>query len=189
MQLQFPGPDALPEPYLSEYRSEKAKEAQRLRKKHQKEKVLQARREAEATRRKEEATNISQQEAQRRQEHEQQQAAIQAQTAEQIRQSREGGLCQMLEKYVGQTIGVNHSDPAKIEPATLVGVNADCFTVRIAEGMLCHFPLRVVLSATTAVADGTIQIGGFFATREYQIVIQVYHMVIYEGSVGVSFEM
>lgn len=101
----------------------------------------------------------------------------------------EESLSQLLKQYVGEMVGVNHSDPAKVEPATLVAVNADFFSVQIPDGLLCHFPLRMVLSVTTGSSGGSVQTGGFFSKREYQVVIQVYHMVIYTGAVGVSFEM
>ena len=74
----------------------------------------------------------------------------------------------VLRPHVGAFIGINYRRAAACEPAMLVNVTADHFTVRSADtALLYHFPLRMVLSAVEA-EGGRMSLRGHVLTAGVQ---------------------
>lgn len=99
-----------------------------------------------------------------------------------------GELLDVFKRHMNEPIGINYRTPDKIESAVLVGISTHHFSVLSKEKLLYHFPFRVVLSATEA-QRGVATAGGVFSTKYYRLIVQVLHMVIYKGAVGVGISL
>jgi hypothetical protein len=103
--------------------------------------------------------------------------------AEQLRQAGKLDLRSVLASHTGSAIGMNLKDPVKVSEVTLVDVQADHFAVE-SEGVLVRTPYAQVLRATEAVQGSKVKPSAF--GRSYDLVLEVFHMVVYKGAVGVG---
>ena len=82
----------------------------------------------------------------------------------------------LLKKYEGQTIGINHDSPAKIKGADLVKVGDDFFSILLMdEKLIKSYPLRTITSiieGLNGVSDGNME-----EKSKFPIVILVHHPV------------
>ena len=94
-------------------------------------------------------------------------------------------MYKLLEKYINQEIGINVESPTRYQKAKLVEVTEDYLTVLLEKkGIYFTFPLRWVLNIITA-KGGNVSIG--VLGKDYPVVIEVYHLVVYSGGIGVGF--
>lgn len=121
--------------------------------------------------------------AQQQKEHEQ---ARVIKLAAELRKTGQLDLRSVLAPYAGSAIGMNVKDPVKVSEVTLVEVQADHFTVEH-EGLLVRTPFAQVLRATEAVQGSKVKPSAF--GRSYDLVVEVFHMVVYKGAVGVGFSV
>jgi len=80
----------------------------------------------------------------------------------------------LLKKYEGQTIGINHDSPTEIKGADLIKVGGDLFSILlIDEKLLKSYPLRTITSViegVNGVSDGNME-----EKSKFSIVILVHH--------------
>jgi hypothetical protein len=101
-----------------------------------------------------------------------------------LRSSGTMSMRDVLEHYCGQRIGINATDPSRIDPATLVGVQGGCFVVQTS-GLTVHIPYsQIIKIATSDSAD--ISVGFFGFGGNYSLIIRVFDFGIYKGAIGVS---
>ncbi len=103
-------------------------------------------------------------------------------------QPRKGTLRELFTTYIGQTIGINYKSPTKYEEADLIEAEDEyIFVVGKETGLKYYFQYTVILGVTgteTAIVVG----GGMFSNQKtFPLVIQVNHLIVYGGSVGISF--
>ena len=83
----------------------------------------------------------------------------------------------LLKKYEGQTIGINHDSPTEIKAADLIKVGDDLFSILlIDEKLLKSYPLRTITSVIEGVnglSDGNME-----EKLKFSIVILVHHPVL-----------
>jgi hypothetical protein len=97
-----------------------------------------------------------------------------------------GDLPTLFHRYLNSQVGINFRTPDKFETAALIGVEQDHFTICDQQVEVCyHFPYRMVLSVAEPRAGAKISTG--FFSKKHRLLIQVYHMVIYKGAVGIGF--
>lgn len=106
--------------------------------------------------------------------------------AEELRQVGKLDFRCLLVPRIGSAIGMNVKDPVKVSEVTLVDVQADHFTVEH-EGLLVRTPFSQILRATEAVEGSKVKPLAF--GRSYHLVVEVCHMVVYKGAVGVGFSV
>jgi len=82
----------------------------------------------------------------------------------------------LLKKYEGQTIGINHDSPTEIKGADLIKVGEDLFSILLMEEKLIKsYPLRTITSiieGLNGVSDANME-----ETSKFSIVILVHHPV------------
>jgi ribosomal protein L37E len=82
----------------------------------------------------------------------------------------------LLKKYEGQTIGINHDSPTEIKGADLIKVGDDLFSILLMdEKLLKSYPLRTITSViegVNGVSDGNME-----EKSKFSIVILVHHPV------------
>ncbi|HUU49784.1 MAG TPA: hypothetical protein VMW81_02345 [Nitrospinota bacterium] len=82
----------------------------------------------------------------------------------------------LLKKYEGQTIGINHDSPTEIKGADLIKVGDDLFSILLMdEKLIKSYPLRTITSViegVNGVSDGNME-----EKSKFSIVIQVHHPV------------
>ena len=82
----------------------------------------------------------------------------------------------LLKKYEGQTIGINHDSPTEIKGADLVKVGDDLFSILLMdEKLIKSYPLRTITSiieGLNGVSDGNME-----EKSKFSIVILVHHPV------------
>ena len=84
----------------------------------------------------------------------------------------------LLKKYVGQTIGINYDNSAKIASAELFEVNNEYLTVAVeAKKLRYHFPLPTVLSIIEGASEEGVPTGA--ANEVYAAVIKIYPLVLF----------
>ena len=83
----------------------------------------------------------------------------------------------LLKKYEGQTIGINHDSPTEIKGADLIKVGDDLFSILLVEEKLIKsYPLRTITSiieGVNGVSDGNIE-----ENSKFSLVILVHHPVL-----------
>jgi hypothetical protein len=90
----------------------------------------------------------------------------------------------ILKKYVGQTIGINFKQPKGYEYAELVEVSDDHLSVKDPEtGITFHFPLRWIMNIVESEAGLSL---GTFSKKDYPVLVEVFHLVVYSGAAGVG---
>lgn len=91
-------------------------------------------------------------------------------------------LPDLLTAFIGQKIGINLTDPAKMNGARLVRSCKDHFVVEY-EGKEVYIPnsqiIRVIRSTNGLVSSGVF-------SSDYPLIIKVFDFVIYKGAVGVG---
>jgi hypothetical protein len=92
-------------------------------------------------------------------------------------------LLESLRPYVAQTIGVNAKDPTKVIEVVLFGVQGDHIEIEY-DGMVMKIPAMQILRITLPAPGHSIKTSVF--GKEYNLVIEIFHMVIYKGSVGIG---
>ena len=91
---------------------------------------------------------------------------------------------EVLKKYEQQEIGINLSNPTKIAPAILEKASEDYFTVKDNQkGLIFHYPYRSIILIAEGEGGSPIKSGGFFA-QSFPVLIQVNHLIVYEGVQG-----
>ena len=131
--------------------------------------------------------------------------------------SRQGsGLADLFRIYLGWFIGLNLTDPKEFDVGQLVRVESDFFGVKLRGGEdIFHYPYTQVVSVAESMAqieckiqkpiDRTIKQGAlskFFNGNvqdappdwvkvkiEVPLLVEVNHLIVYKGSVGVSVSM
>jgi ribosomal protein L37E len=82
----------------------------------------------------------------------------------------------LLKKYEGQTIGINHDSPTEIKGADLIKVGDDLFSILLMdEKLIKSYPLRTITSViegVNGVSDGNME-----EKSTFSIVILVHHPV------------
>ena len=82
----------------------------------------------------------------------------------------------LLKKYEGQTIGINHDSPTEIKSADLIKVGDDLFSILLMdEKLIKSYPLRTITSViegVNGVSDGNTE-----EKSKFSIVILVHHPV------------
>ncbi|MBW1856930.1 MAG: hypothetical protein JRI42_01430, partial [Deltaproteobacteria bacterium] len=82
----------------------------------------------------------------------------------------------LLKKYEGQTIGINHDSPTEIKGADLIKVGEDFFSILlIEEKLIKSYPLRTITSIIEGL-NGTSD-ANMEETSKFSIVILVHHPV------------
>jgi ribosomal protein L37E len=80
----------------------------------------------------------------------------------------------LLKKYEGQTIGINHDSPTKIKGADLIKVGDDLFSILLAdEKLIKSYPLRTITSiieSVNGVSDANME-----ENSKFSVVILVHH--------------
>jgi len=83
----------------------------------------------------------------------------------------------LLKKYEGQTIGINHDSPTEIKGADLIKVGDDLFSILLAdEKLIKSYPLRTITSiieGVNGVSDANME-----ENSKFSIVILVHHPVL-----------
>jgi len=83
----------------------------------------------------------------------------------------------LLKKYEGQTIGINHDSPTEIKGADLIKVGDDLFSILLAdEKLIKSYPLRTITSiieSVTGVSDANME-----ENSKFSVVILVHHPVL-----------
>lgn len=103
-------------------------------------------------------------------------------------QPRKGTLRELFTRYLGQDIGINYKSPTTYEEAKLLEAENEYFYVLGKEtGLKYYFPYSVILSITGT--ETAIVVGGnmFIRGKTFPLLIQVNHLIVYSGSIGVSF--
>lgn len=120
--------------------------------------------------------------------------AVQAQKASEEAASKQqqrdtamehGSACMrdLLRPYVGHRIGINITKAWEPEPAELIGIQEEFFSVRC-DNLNHHVPYRQILRVVEAVSGPVTT--GTFGNQHYSIVITVFDLVIPKGAVGVG---
>ena len=92
---------------------------------------------------------------------------------------------EILKKYVNQEIGINVQLPNMYKKAKLVSVFDDYFSVFEEDTKLTtHFNFQVIMNIKEA--EGGIRTGIIFG-KNYPLLIEVNHLIVYSGFVGMSF--
>ena len=93
-------------------------------------------------------------------------------------------LAVLLTRYISRYVGINYRGTKKFERALLTRVSDDFLTIFAEEKQTnITFPLRHVLSIVEA--EKGVSTGVIFRD-EFCVVIEVFHVVVYSGAVGVS---
>lgn len=90
-------------------------------------------------------------------------------------------IADLLRASVGEKIGINAANPSEIEPAVLLDAQNDFFTVQIGD-LLYHLPYSSVIRIVTA-SGSSVSVGAILK-NQYRLVVKVFDLVIYKGSVG-----
>lgn len=102
--------------------------------------------------------------------------------------NNDASIANVFSRYMNSMIGVNYRNPEKYEAVILVAVSEDHFTIQeINDGLLYHFPFRAVLAVVEPQPGDSVSTGAIFS-KHYRLVVQVFHMVIYKGAIGVGYE-
>jgi hypothetical protein len=88
-----------------------------------------------------------------------------------------------LTQFLGSEVGMNVRDPSKVVSTTLRSVQADHFAVEY-DGLLVRTPYSQIIRVSSPVGGGALKAGIFGGS--YNLVIEVFHLIIYKGSVGVG---
>ena len=82
----------------------------------------------------------------------------------------------LLKKYEGQTIGINHDSPTEIKGADLIKVGDDLFSILLMdEKLIKSYPLRTITSVIEGVNG--VSDGNMAEKSKFSIVILVHHPV------------
>ncbi|MDI6767102.1 MAG: hypothetical protein QME52_09800 [Bacteroidota bacterium] len=95
---------------------------------------------------------------------------------------------ELLQKYVGQDIGINFKEVKKYDYAKLLTVETDYFTVQDPETNIRYsYSFRWLLNVVEG--EGGISTVGVFSSKNFPVCIEVFHLVVYSGAggVGISF--
>ena len=92
----------------------------------------------------------------------------------------------MLKKHIRREIGINYdqNEPDKYNKALLKSIGADHFVVEGKNDLSYYIPFRYILNIVEPTHGDTIAVG--ILLRKFSILVQIYHMVIYKGAIGVS---
>jgi hypothetical protein len=88
---------------------------------------------------------------------------------------------------------MNLHEPKKLDYATLLKVGEDHLSVLDEDsGLIYHFPLSWVINvieASGGIATTGASLFGFSISskKEYRVIIEVFHLVVYSGAAGVLF--
>jgi hypothetical protein len=96
----------------------------------------------------------------------------------------QNNMNELLQKYIGQNIGINFREFTKYEFAKLIKVETDYFTVENTETNISYnYSFNWVLSVIES--DGKLSTG-FFSRKKFPVCIEVYHLVVYSGATGIG---
>lgn len=94
----------------------------------------------------------------------------------------------ILQRYVGQNIGINFKEVKEFDTVQLLKVTEEYFTVQVPKSQIMRsYPYAWVLSITEA--DGGLSSGSTFwmNKKSFPVCVEVFHLVVYSGGVGISF--
>lgn len=90
---------------------------------------------------------------------------------------------QVFAPHAGTNIGMNVKDPSRFDGVVLVSVQVDHFVVS-SEDLLVRTPYSQILRVTEAAGTGGVKATTF--GRPYSVIVEVFHLVVYKGAVGLS---
>ena len=93
-------------------------------------------------------------------------------------------IADLIRGCIGERIGINVVDPAEAETAMVISVQQEFFTVEIKD-FLYHVPFSSVLRIVAAANGSALK--GALNHYPHRLVVKVFDLVIYKGSVGVGF--
>ena len=83
----------------------------------------------------------------------------------------------LLKKYEGQTVGINHDNPTEIKGADLIKVGDDLFSILLAdEKLIKSYPLRTIISIIEGVNG--VSNANMEENSKFSIVILVHYPVL-----------
>lgn len=93
--------------------------------------------------------------------------------------NRKHTMKRILEKYLGEEIGINYDKPFKIDDVTLVGVEADYFSITDHDkGYTHHFTYQSIVQIIEH--EGGVDVGGLFTHHKHHtVVLKVGHVMEY----------
>jgi len=93
-------------------------------------------------------------------------------------------LAFLLTRYIDREIGINHKEPKEFSSAVLSQVTDDFISVYLPEKQITiSYPLQYVLNVVEAERGIST---GFFFGKQYVVLIEVFHLIVYNGAVGVG---
>lgn len=93
----------------------------------------------------------------------------------------------LLNEHVEYMIAINATDPVKLESCGLKSVNTEYFSVVTQKGLLVHIPLSRIISIIENNEGGGVKVGGGFNKAVARVVVQVEHMIVYNGGSAIGF--
>lgn len=88
----------------------------------------------------------------------------------------------VLAPYVDCEIGMNIRDPVKVVGVKLVSVQSDHFAVSH-DGLVVRLPYSQILRVSEPTEGNAVAVGW---GSSYLLLIEVFHMVVYKGAVGIG---
>ncbi|QXM08695.1 hypothetical protein KP002_17270 [Geomonas subterranea] len=88
----------------------------------------------------------------------------------------------LLYKYVGEFVGVNHNNPTEYDKALLISVNDEFFSISsdINSGIIHHYPYNAIMSVLQTVSDEHI----IKSIPDCKLLIQIQRLIVYKGASG-----
>ena len=92
---------------------------------------------------------------------------------------------ELLQKYIGENIGINFKNVKRYDYAKLIKVEKDYFAVEDSRSRITYsYSYTSILNIIEA--DGGLSSGSFFDKRKYPVCIEVYHLLVYSGAMGIG---
>ena len=90
---------------------------------------------------------------------------------------------EILQKYRGQSIGINLDKVTQPRAAQLMEVGDDYFTIWApSRNIAYHFPFAYILSIAESGPGGKFR----YDRTDVPLSVTVYHQIVYSGAVGIS---
>lgn len=89
----------------------------------------------------------------------------------------------VLDRYLLADIGMNLAAPDKLVKVNLLDAQIDHFSV-CHENLISRIPYGQIIRVTEPKLGAVISTGLF--AREFQLIVEVFHLVVYKGAVGFS---
>lgn len=102
------------------------------------------------------------------------------------RSTYSGNFQDLLLPYIGKSVGINVDRPDKLMQCELISANRDFFSVRTYDGRRISIPYKQVLKTIESETGDTLSTGILFGFSA-DLFIEIFHMVIYKGAIGMGF--